>query len=60
VAIAASMAEVVERTAARAACPDQLELSFGLKVSAQGNVIVVGASAEATLQVKVAYEAKRT
>lgn len=58
VEIAASMAEVVERAGTRAARPDRLEVSFGLKVSAQGNVIVAGAAAEATLEVKVVYEAR--
>lgn len=58
VEIAASMAEVVEATAARAARPDHLEVSFGLKVSAQGNVIVAGMAGEATLAVKVVYDAK--
>lgn len=58
VEIAASMAEVVERSAARAARPDHLEVTFGLKVSAHGNVIVAGAAGEATLEVKVVYDAK--
>jgi Trypsin-co-occurring domain 1 len=59
VEIAASMAEVIEGTAARAVRPDHLEIEFGLKISAQGSVIVAGAAAEATLQVKVAYDATR-
>jgi len=59
VEIAASMAELIERTGARGARPDHLEVEFGLKVSAQGNVIVAGAAAEATLQVKVVYDAKK-
>lgn len=58
VEIAASMADVVERAAVRAVRPDHLEVTFGLKVSAQGNVIVAGAAGEATLEVKVVYDAK--
>ena len=60
VAISASVADMAERTAARAARPDHLEVTFGLKVSAQGNVIVAGAAGEATLEVKVVYDAKAT
>lgn len=55
--IATSVAGVIERTAARAARPDHLEVSFGLKVSASGNVILAGAAAEASLAVKVSYDA---
>jgi hypothetical protein len=58
VRMAASSASVIDQVAARAARPDKLEVEFGLKISAEGNVIVAGASAEATLVVKLTYEPK--
>ncbi|MFD8076228.1 CU044_2847 family protein [Streptomyces sp. NPDC059718] len=57
VEIASSTAEAVERLQHRAVRPEQLEVEFGLKFSAQGNVIVAGASGEASLVVKVTYQA---
>jgi len=36
--------------------PDRLEIEFGLSFTAKGNVIVAGASAEATLKVKLVYD----
>ena len=35
--------------------PDEVEVRFGLKFSAQGNVIVAGAAGEATLEVTLTY-----
>jgi hypothetical protein len=57
VEIATSTVDVIKRTAERAARPDHVEVEFGLKFSAQGNVIVAGAAGEATLVVKLSYDA---
>ncbi|MGI8686078.1 MAG: CU044_2847 family protein [Acidimicrobiales bacterium] len=43
----------------RAVRPDHLEVAFGIKLAASGKVIVAGLSAEATLAVKVAYDAPK-
>jgi hypothetical protein len=56
VEIAASTADVIGKAADRGAHPDHLEVEFGLKISAKGNVIVAGASGEATLRVKLTYD----
>lgn len=56
VEIATSTVETIRKTSARAARPDQLEVEFGLKLSAKGDVIVAGAAGEATLRVKIVYE----
>ncbi|MFI5551703.1 CU044_2847 family protein [Streptomyces sp. NPDC051738] len=55
VEIATSTAQAVGRLRERAAAPEQVEVEFGLKFSAQGNVIVAGASAEASLLVRMTY-----
>jgi hypothetical protein len=54
--IAAATVESVRQAAARAARPDQLEIEFGLKFSAKGDVIIAGAAGEATLNVKLTYQ----
>lgn len=56
VELAASTAATVEEARKRMARPDHLEVEFGLKISATGNVIVAGASGEATLRVKLTYD----
>ena len=56
--MAVSTKEVIDKTVDRAVRPDHLEIQFGLKVSAQGNVIVAGASAEASITVKLTYDAQ--
>ncbi len=56
VEIATSTVETIRKTTARAARPDLLEVEFGLKFSAKGDVIVAGAAGEATLRVKIVYE----
>jgi hypothetical protein len=38
--------------------PDRVEMEFGLGFSVKGNVIIAGASAEATLKVKLIYDAE--
>lgn len=59
VEIAASTARVIGDAANRGAHPTSLEVEFGLKVSAQGNVIVAGAAGEASLRVRLIYEGAR-
>jgi hypothetical protein len=56
VEVATSTVEVIGAIAKRAAAPTSVEVEFGLKFSAQGNVIVAGAAGEATLKVKLTYE----
>jgi NTP-dependent ternary system trypsin peptidase co-occuring protein len=56
VAIATSTAEAIDRLHGQAVRPEQVEVEFGLKFSAQGTVIVAGASGESTLVVKVTYQ----
>lgn len=56
VEIATSTVESIRAATARAARPDQLEVEFGLKFSAKGDVIVAGAAGEATLKVKLVYQ----
>lgn len=57
VEIATSTAQAVGRLRERAAAPEQVEVEFGLKFSAQGNVIVAGTSGEASLLVRMTYRA---
>ncbi len=58
VEVAASTVEVIERTTQLAARPDHLQVQFGLKVTANGNVVVAGVSAEASVMVTLVYDAK--
>ncbi|KUL27335.1 CU044_2847 family protein [Streptomyces regalis] len=55
VEVATSTIAVLDRAGQRAARPDAMEVEFGLKFSAQGNVIVAGSAGEATLRVKLTY-----
>jgi hypothetical protein len=55
--LASSTAATIGAAAERGARPDRLEVEFGLKISAKGNVVVAGASAEATVNVRLSYEA---
>ncbi|MFF0204381.1 CU044_2847 family protein [Streptomyces sp. NPDC005017] len=55
VEIAASTAQAIDRLHQRAVRPEQVEVEFGLKFSAQGNVIVAGAAGEASLVVRMTY-----
>ncbi|MER5472438.1 CU044_2847 family protein [Streptomyces sp. NPDC002935] len=57
VEIATSTAQAVGRLRDQVVRPDQVEVEFGLKFSAQGNVIVAGASGEASLVVRMTYQA---
>ncbi len=57
VEIATSTAAALRR-AGRAARPDALEVEFGVKFSAKGDIIVAGASGEVTLKVKLTYDGR--
>jgi hypothetical protein len=58
VGVATSMATAVEKARAQVTQPDHVEVAFGVKISASGNVIVAGLAAESTLTVKLVYDAK--
>lgn len=55
VAIASSVVGTVGHLAERAARPDELSVCFGLSFSATGDVVVAGATGQATLQVTLVY-----
>lgn len=55
VAVATSTVATIGQLGARAVRPDEVEVKFGLKFAAEGNVIVAGASGEATLEVTLTY-----
>lgn len=55
--VAASTVDLIETAGARGARPDHLQVEFGLKFSVKGTVIVAGASGEATLVVRLTYDA---
>jgi Trypsin-co-occurring domain 1 len=57
--MAADTVRLVREATERAARPQRIEVEFGLKFSAQGNVIVAGASGEATLVVRLGYDTSR-
>jgi Trypsin-co-occurring domain 1 len=56
--VATSTAEMIAKTAARAAKPDRVEIEFGLRFSASGQVILGGVTGEGTLRVLLSYESK--
>jgi hypothetical protein len=53
--VAESTADIISQLGKRSLSPNELEVKFGLKFSAQGNVIVAGAAGEATLEVTLTY-----
>lgn len=55
--IAVSTALMVGRVTHRVGSPELVEVEFGVKVSAKGDVIVAGSSGEASLKVKIVYGA---
>lgn len=57
VEMAVSTKEVLDKTVGRAVRPDQLQVQFGLNISANGNVIFAGASASASISVTLTYNA---
>jgi Trypsin-co-occurring domain 1 len=57
VGMAVSTKKVIDQTAERSVKPDHLEVKFGLSISAQGNVIIAGASGSASIDVTLKYDA---
>lgn len=57
VEVAASTVSTIGQLGRRSVRPDEVTVKFGLKFSAQGNVIVAGASGGATLEVTLTYRA---
>ncbi len=55
VAVATSTVNTIAQLGHRSVHPDEMTVTFGLKFSAQGNVIVAGAAGEATLEVTLTY-----
>jgi hypothetical protein len=55
VAVASSTVDVIGQLSESAVRPEQVAVTFGLKFSAQGNVVLAGASGEATLEVTLRY-----
>jgi succinyl-CoA synthetase alpha subunit len=55
VAVAESTVRTIGQLGQRSVRPDEMQVTFGLKFSAQGNVIVAGAAGEATLEVALTY-----
>ena len=55
VAVAESTVRTIGQLGKRSVHPDEMQVTFGLKFSAQGNVIVAGAAGEATLEVALTY-----
>jgi Trypsin-co-occurring domain 1 len=55
VAVAESTVATIGQLGKRSVRPDEMQVTFGLKFSAQGNVIVAGAAGEATLEVALTY-----
>lgn len=55
VAVASSTVDVISQLSDQAVRPEQVEVKFGLKFSMQGNVVLAGASGEATLEVTLRY-----
>lgn len=56
VAVATSTVATMGTLGARSVRPDEVQVKFGLKFTAAGNVIVAGASGEATLEVSLTYK----
>jgi Trypsin-co-occurring domain 1 len=54
-AVAESTVGTISHLAKRSAHPDEMEVKFGLKFTAQGNVIMAGAAGEASLEVTMVY-----
>jgi len=54
-AVAESTVSTIKQLTVSATHPDEIEVKFGLKFTAQGNVIVAGAAGEASLEVTMTY-----
>jgi Trypsin-co-occurring domain 1 len=55
VAVAESTINTIKHLTEQAAHPDEIEVKFGLKFSAQGNVIVAAAAGDASLEITMTY-----
>jgi hypothetical protein len=55
VAVATSTVSTIGQLGRRSVHPEEVTVTFGLKFSAQGHVIVAGAAGEATLEVTLTY-----
>jgi hypothetical protein len=55
VAVAGTTAAAIQGMAGHVVRPERVEVEFGLKFTAQGHIVVAGASAEASLVVRVTY-----
>lgn len=55
--ITMSVVKSQERIAARIHRPDCVQLEFGLKFTAQGQIVVASAATEASLSIKITYGA---
>ncbi len=53
--VVAASVRAVTGAASRVHAPTSFEVEFGLKFSAEGNVIVAGATGEASLKIKLLY-----
>jgi hypothetical protein len=58
--LALSAVQIGERVAAQSARPDEVEIQFGLKFSATGDIVIASAGAEASLGVKIVYRDRAT
>lgn len=56
VAVAGSTVATIGRLGRQSARPAVVSVKFGVKFSAQGNVIIAGGSGEATLEVTLTYQ----
>jgi hypothetical protein len=54
--VASPAVDLIGKAAARAACPDQLEIGSGVGFSAQGDVIMAGVGADASLLARLVYD----
>ncbi|WP_344077216.1 CU044_2847 family protein [Luedemannella helvata] len=59
VAVSTKVAATVRRLVAAGARPDRVEVEFGLKFTAKGDVIVASGSGEVALKVMVGYDPDR-
>ncbi|MEQ4304499.1 CU044_2847 family protein [Plantactinospora sp. B6F1] len=57
VAVATSTVGTIARLGEQGQRPDEVQVTFGLKFSANGSVIIAGVSTEATLEVALTYRA---
>jgi hypothetical protein len=54
--IATTSAELKDSLAAKSREPDRLEIEFGISFGVQGQIVLAGASAKASLSVRIIYD----